>query len=72
MTRPDAEERATEPRSLQVFDRVPRLIDRRDLIGEKSACGGSERPNEVTPRDIAGTRIPRAQPSARKARGDIA
>lgn len=55
MTRPDAEERATEPRSLQVFDRVPRLIGHRDLIGEKSAAGGSEKPNEVTPRDIAGT-----------------
>lgn len=38
MTRPDAEERATEPRSLQVFDRVPRLIGLRDLIaGEKFA-----------------------------------
>lgn len=37
MTRLDAEERATEPRSLQVFDRVPPLIGLRDLIGEKFA-----------------------------------
>lgn len=43
MTRPDAKERATEPRSLQVFDRVPRLIGRRDLIGgEKFAVGAGD------------------------------
>lgn len=48
MTGSDAEERATEPRSLQVFDRVPRLIGRRDLIGEKSAAGGGRDRRDLT------------------------
>lgn len=57
MTHPDAEERATEPRSLQVFDRVLRLIGLRDLIEEKFADGAGETSNEVTSRDIVRRRL---------------
>lgn len=53
MTRPDAVERATEPRSLQVFDRVPRLIGRRDLIGEKFAAGDLTKSLRVTSQAFA-------------------
>jgi len=72
MTCPDAEERATEPRSLQVFDRVPRLIGLRDLIGEKFAGDARPLTKSLLVTSFKRSRIPRVQSSTREARRDIA